>query len=843
MRDLLIFILLSYTLPLHAQSVTDSLDLVLQQDTLSSTQRIKTLNRLSEETLGSDSLTFLSANERAILLSDTYEYTEGLVDAQILKATYLQKKGRYEEALELCSRAINTAKTHQYMKGLISSLSKNGEVLNKVGSFKEALASLRQAYILADALDDFKALASISNITGISYYRLGQLDSAIIYYQAALTSQNKLSDSLDIAGAQINLGGAYYKKGDFKNALSQFKSATDIASSLNNNTYYAAAINNRGLIYWRLGNYDKATADFEESLALAEANDNKPTMAFCLANLGIIAQERANYPASLEFYLKAVQMRKEMQDSAGLATSYYNLGLLFKEWKDDSMAFSYYDKSLQLRKTIGDLDGQASVYNSLGEFFYDNKQYKKSQNAFKKALVLNQKIGNKTKAIETYLRTGKLYLITDKMDSAFYFLQKSLSLSQEVGLQSLGAEANFAIGEYYQKSNNYIKALNYLKKSLHFAQQEHLKELESKCHKLLSEVYMQKGDYKNAYASLQNHVILKDSIFSDEIIRKTSRIEASYAFQREKDSLNFERQREQMAYESEIQQEKDRRQWLFLVIFIIVVLAGILAYLLLDKFKKNEVLLKQKEDLDKALSINNRFFSIVSHDLRGFVLDFISISGILLHYTKTKKMDQILDLGSNMKRSSQNMLHLLDNLLHWSLTKEYKFPLKKNRVALNDILTETVELFKTSAENKSISIKFQTEPDLYIRGDENGLKTAFRNIVNNALKFSEPGKAINVKACTTNNKVIIEIADQGVGMSIEKLDELRELKATPIAGTRNEKGVGLGMRLIVEFVQRNEGELHIGSHLGVGTTISLSFNQLIINRPAKKHEHTESIDY
>ncbi|MBL3657261.1 tetratricopeptide repeat protein [Fulvivirga sediminis] len=825
MRGLLFVFLFFCTIKIYGQSEIDSIQELLSQDTLSPSHHIELLNNISEHYLGNDNNKFTFYNQQSIALATDEGDLLGLVNAKLLLTKYYQKSGDIERAMQICDELLQKSTDKQFTLGVILSHNKKGDLFNKVGSYDQALSVLNKALALAEEIRDSTIMASIFNNKGVSFYHSSRIDSAIFYYELGLNQRRQNADSLGMAAGMINIGGVYYTQGNYQLARSYFSTAAAISKRINNKSYHAAALNNLGLADWRLGDYDDAIEAFHLSYELSAEMNNKRTMAFCLANLGIIAHEKADYPESLEYYLRAVAIRSELNDSTGLGTSYYNLGLLFKDWRDDSTAYNYYQKSLVIREAIGDVDGQASVYNSIGELYSEAKEYDKAKAAYQNALSKNLNIGNKGKMISTFINMSKLYLTTGNLDSAKVIIDEAMLLAREIKSLYMKAELEGKLGSYYYKKGLYRESKKHLLKSLQYANENNLKDLENNGRLLLSQVYSALGDHKSAYKELITHLALKDSISNQDVIRKTSRIEAKYAFQKEKDSLAFVRQREQLAYETELSQEKIKKQWMILVLILSVLVLGLMAYLLYNRQKKNKLLYRQKEVLDEALAVNSKYFSIISHDLRGFLLEYISISGLLLHFARHGKIEKIEDLGINMKRSSQNTLHLLDNLLHWSIDKEFSLSKYKTVINVNNLIIELIELFKGTADSKNILLHFETQPDLFIKGTENGVKTIFRNIIYNAIKFTKQGNNIFINSYTADNKIVIEVRDEGIGMSEDQLKKINEFDAAPLRGTQNERGVGLGMRLIREFANRNNGELLIQSQVGVGTTIKVTFIQ------------------
>jgi signal transduction histidine kinase len=120
---------------------------------------------------------------------------------------------------------------------------------------------------------------------------------------------------------------------------------------------------------------------------------------------------------------------------------------------------------------------------------------------------------------------------------------------------------------------------------------------------------------------------------------------------------------------------------------------------------------------------------------------------------------------------------------------------------------------------KNISIMNEVEDDLIIWADKNSMMTVFRNLINNAIKFSHKDNTIEVLATKVNNEIVVKVKDYGVGIPEEKLRDIFKLKGDKSTwGTAKEKGVGLGLSLAYDFVKMNKGEILVESKVDKGTT-------------------------
>ena len=237
---------------------------------------------------------------------------------------------------------------------------------------------------------------------------------------------------------------------------------------------------------------------------------------------------------------------------------------------------------------------------------------------------------------------------------------------------------------------------------------------------------------------------------------------------------------------------------------------------------KQEIILQQSEQLKKTnqeLSLLNvtkdRFFSIIAHDLRNPFNVVSGFSEILLKNFDKLSPAKIRKFHEMIHTSSTAGNNLLENLLQWSRSQTGRIsyePVKLNLLALAE---ETFRLLESDAERKNISIKQLIEPEITILADENMIKTIFRNLISNAIKFTGEEGTITLKSKIDNQMVIVSIADTGMGIPPETINKLFRVDTIiTTKGTAKESGTGLGLLLCKEFVEKHCGKIWVESELG-----------------------------
>lgn len=240
--------------------------------------------------------------------------------------------------------------------------------------------------------------------------------------------------------------------------------------------------------------------------------------------------------------------------------------------------------------------------------------------------------------------------------------------------------------------------------------------------------------------------------------------------------------------------------------------------------KKAELLLKEREgQLRELNSTKDKLFSIIAHDLRSPFNAILGFSEILIKNTRNfdaAKTEKYLEFISS---SAKNTLSLLDNLLAWANTQTGKNIYQPEKSNLLAIINEVFGESKSIAKIKNISLKYDQTNDFEVFADANMLKTIFRNLISNAIKYTHLDGEISISALQNQNNIEIIVSDNGVGMNKETQNKLFDIDTNiTTTGTNNEKGTGLGLILCKEFVEKHGGEIWVKSELGKGSSFIFS---------------------
>ncbi len=242
--------------------------------------------------------------------------------------------------------------------------------------------------------------------------------------------------------------------------------------------------------------------------------------------------------------------------------------------------------------------------------------------------------------------------------------------------------------------------------------------------------------------------------------------------------------------------------------------------------KRAEEALKESErQLREINATKDKFFSIIAHDLRNPFNSIVGFSSLLVDEVKQKDFSNIEEYSGIILDSSQRAMDLLNNLMEWSSSQTGRIEFKPEDIDLGSLINEVIELLSDMASRKSIYISMSVPENIKICADKHMVASILRNLISNAIKFTNKEGSIVVTTKKSDNQLQVSVADNGVGMNNEVLDKLFRIETCVVSttGTENEKGNGLGLLLCKEFVERHGGRIWAESEPGKGSIFYFTF--------------------
>jgi signal transduction histidine kinase len=595
-------------------------------------------------------------------------------------------------------------------------------------------------------------------------------------------------------------------------------------------------------ICWRYRNINSDSAEKygKEALRLAE-QANKPYL-ITLANqyLGVIAQSKGKYAESLEYYYKVIELAEKYNYTERLGYIYQSMGRMNQQQGDYEQAIKYTQQSIVIFKKLNHQLGLSYCYMTLGEVYTKIRDYPKAMNFYQQSLSLRQKMNNKEGMGAVYSLIGETLLQQGKYGEALDSLEKAKTIFSN--LQDVRGQIAVLnrMARVYTFQSKWEDALTYAKKSEQLAQQTGITEITKDIYMNIIDIYVGKNDYVNAYHYQRMLSEYKDSLLDREKERHNQETQAKYMTDKrlqDIELLKIENQNQRIIiylslviafllfiggviFYFNIQQKRKHNEQLLLQQKQIQETNDKLAQLNKDILAQNESITQQKEEQEKINHFKDKLFSVISHDLRN---PLASLKGALellkADFVSAKEKNELIERLSNDLQATS---YLLDNLLNWTRTQMQGLKIDKIEVNLSSLVEENFNLFRPQAENKKISLQSNIPADTYVWADVEMTKLIVRNLIHNAIKYTSFMGTVRVNAFLVDDYVITAVQDTGRGMNKQEQDKLFGIEHFSKQGTSNEKGSGLGLLLVKDFVEKNNGTIWVESIENEGSTFSFT---------------------
>ncbi|AXT50174.1 hypothetical protein D1818_04755 [Aquimarina sp. BL5] len=559
--------------------------------------------------------------------------------------------------------------------------------------------------------------------------------------------------------------------------------------------------------------FDKAINYIDSSIVVLKRTKDTVNLLDAYQNKGTYYLHLNNYTKAAEIFLQTIGTDEKPSDLLRLIGTYYNLGFCYVKLDKSETAIKYFNEGILRAKKIGHDYEIASFHLALAGRYRDLKEYDKAIDNVDSASEISQKMKYNDLIIEGLQKEGMIYydssLDYDKAETCFieaYKMSKELNIGKT--LPSL-----FGIIKIYLKKGEYNKVKEYLKPFEETVNKN--RELDSKkeFHKIYSEYHEKTKQFTSALEHFKKYHAIKDSISSQEVQTQVANLEKKYETKKKElaiVTLNQEKEEQQ-----QITKQARAQQHLYLLVACLLLLllaAGAWA------FRK---LRKQQKELVSTNQVKNRLFSIIAHDLRGMILPFQRSGKILKYHINKGNHEKTIELSQALEQNSESLSNMLDNLLNWSLEQMNGYKMNPEKISVSEQLNEIISGYEQQATFKKTKIDLKYKEDLWVNFDKGAFHVIFRNLLGNALKYTEGGN-IRIEFTSEDNLLLCSVIDTGVGMSQEQLNHLFTLEdKKSTIGTKGEKGTGLGLNLVYRFVKMNKGIIEVSSEKRIGTRFDI----------------------
>jgi signal transduction histidine kinase len=236
------------------------------------------------------------------------------------------------------------------------------------------------------------------------------------------------------------------------------------------------------------------------------------------------------------------------------------------------------------------------------------------------------------------------------------------------------------------------------------------------------------------------------------------------------------------------------------------------------------VIATNERSLARLNAEKDKLFSVISHDLRGPISSYIGLTDMFTDESFDLSHDEIVAMSKSINKSARSLQGLVENLLEWSKMQKEDVFIGKEKFNLEQIVGQALEPLQDMYVAKEIKVAVEVSDLLHVLADEHLLLSVIRNLVTNAVKFTERKGNILVSARDmTDGFIQVNVIDSGIGIRNDMIDKLFLIeKSLGRPGTEGELSSGLGLLLCKDFIEKQEGIIWVESEVNKGTTFSFT---------------------
>ncbi len=557
------------------------------------------------------------------------------------------------------------------------------------------------------------------------------------------------------------------------------------------------------LYYFNNNDFQHVVQYSEIGIAHYNKIDDPFNEAGCTMTLANAYQRLGQFDKAIECYNRC----NELMDQIGGEMAEVNKRYVTNNIAEIHLAMNEYDRAEEMYNKciamLGEVDPNDTASNLDLATYYQNlaevhiAQHKDDAVSLaEQSLELSQRYHDTpNKIINRLLSLSKAYGNMGKEKEGEQLLDEALRLAEDNNEVFLQAVIHLQKGDYAQ--------------AIAMAEENHYDEL---LQEALEDAYRAERDInpRLALEYYERSVMMKDSVFNENQQQLIRDYQVRYAMQEKEHELQME-------------QEKAKRNRMYVIVLAVV--AALLLIIALIWYRLAQARKKRAEELAHLNETKDHLFSIVSHDVRTPVG---AMSAVLRQMTDDYDAMNDTDRKANLimlRTSTEALDDRMANIIHWVKGELANSRIEPVDFNLSELVDECVKTQETAVNAKSLRICNAVAPDLTVHDDANVVRLVLQNLLSNAVKFSYPEGEVSVKAETQEDRVWVEVADNGMGISEKKLDKIFKFMTSSTSGTSGETGTGIGLFVTKQLVDKIGGEITIESVKDEGTTVRFSVKQ------------------
>lgn len=533
------------------------------------------------------------------------------------------------------------------------------------------------------------------------------------------------------------------------------------------------------------GRMDKALLYFMESAELYGTQQKKLAQALACFEIALIQHKADNHEEAAAYYQKTLEFGGDSLSHRIKINCYNGFALIERSKKNFAPAVGEFKKAYHVAEVNHDTAWMGILAGNMGSIQMMQKNYDSSLYYYFRNLGFIKNSIEFENEIETYSHLGKLYLLKSDFTLSKIYLDSAVQIIHERNI----------------KFNDFFNPMDYINETYAL-------------------LYSSMGDYKKAFAYYNKfHQVAKQKLLNVNG-RSLKQLESTYAFKQKNNEVELLKKINE-ANLLVIQQQR-YIEAAFAVILLLMFVWAINAYKTGQQRKRlNKELSASNMELGRLNHIKDKLFSVLSHDLRSPIASLKSL--VLFLKNGNLKNEDLKELYVRLHHQLETSSDLLESLLHWAKSELSETRADLHKVVLANVADDVALQLKSAMDEKDIHFYNNLNFHLTALANKPQVEIIFRNLIANAVKFTNIGGLINIAGKANNQSIEVYIEDNGMGMHEDEIKNLFQPgKSFSTKGTNAETGTGLGLLITKEMISKNGGNIWVSSRKQKGTVFTFT---------------------
>jgi len=803
--------------------------------------------------------------KKGLAFADSLGLTDIQANFYFLLGTSYQELGQYQMSVNSLISGLEIYESEKDSNGISGSLINLGLVFSNNNNFHDAFEYVSRALEICTIRDDSYGISICLNNIGNVYSSTGEYEKALDYFQSSLEVVKKAEDQEGIAIALSNIGDCYLNLGDTILGVSYYTKSLKVGRPINSRIVSTVLLD-LGKIYMSKGNDKLALRYAKESLEVAETTSVVSHLLNSYSFLQSIYSDHGNYKVAYDYLVKhrnlydSTYTIKKSKQILEIKAKYDNerqkleIADLRKSHTHESttriflqitiivislLIIAMVIFNILIRRSRRLVRDEKSYYEKLLERSEDFV-FVVTKNGITKYISpsYERKIGREIKN-----RIGKStfeFIHPDDIDEVKQEFNKLIVNKQSRSIEFRMKNAFDSWINLYAYGQNLLDdkhingiVINFWDITQRKKNEEIIRKNELKFRQIFNafpDIYFQ-SDMNGVITEVSPSIEKITGYTQNEIIGISPKEYYLILKDWKRIGTIFQTELSINDFDTKVITKNGKVIHCSLSAALIYtddsnIPTGIKGVIhdISNRVKNQQKLRKSELELKDANRSKEKLFSIIAHDLIGPIGTNKSIVDLIVSQVDELSQDEIINLISSLKPSLDSTYSLIENLLSWARIQQDRLKPNPESISLNHLVNDMVTLLHSQAQRKSITLSVTGDEPITVRADKNQLDIVLRNLVSNAIKFSNPGGNIIISLERGDGVSEINITDSGIGMTKSQINKILKGKESVEVrrGTDNEKGTGFGLLIVVEFIRSNNGTLTISSKEGEGTTFTVT---------------------